>query len=557
MAATTAGVPTKFAFFTIADNDKSLKILADIFGYIPWVLESGAQHTILHDMFKVFNSAMLLFAFLVLAYVIVKFAVSAASTGEIMEQGVSSIWGTVRAMFGVLMLIPVKSSYVIIQVFMMWIIVEGIGLADGIWNQIVDYAGPNTPIISTLNITPYSSQSLILASNILYGSICRQRVAYQTAKIADPSVTPSISKALPPPEAQANSALVRYIFAPGPASSSYDDAEQCGAANLDIPLGENATDALTAKANAIKSGLAVMIPLLNTTAAEYVFNNEDPSKITMPNPVLQAATHLDSELAAVSEAEGADKKNLDTFWTNAKNTGWIYAGAYYYTLAILNNKFGEFAQPSGIRFEPPPVSGGDSNYHRTSDVAFVEDLFNYAAYGALRTAQAKSAEEGSPTPTPLGPSVGNINWVTDWVTQQIMQLFVPLVKGSSTGDTGSSSTIAGGFFTPTPSGGIGNPLVQVQVFGKQMVNFLKLAWVMIIVASFALQLFLGFCSGLLPFTAVIPVMLNYVTIPALLLLGVLYISALTLANYVPLIPFIIFFFAVSSLITISGYLPGS
>jgi len=62
--------------------------------------------------------------------------------------------------------------------------------------------------------------------------------------------------------------------------------------------------------------------------------------------------------------------------------------------------------------------------------------------------------------------------------------------------------------------------------------------ILIVAAAFA-----GICSGFLPMLGLFEMLLKVVINPFMLLLGMLFLAALTMAVYIPLIPFIIFTFA--------------
>ena len=61
----------------------------------------------------------------------------------------------------------------LIQIFMMWLVIKSVGLADSMWNTIVDYISTEGSVVSTATVI--QNQYLNLASNITYSMICMQR----------------------------------------------------------------------------------------------------------------------------------------------------------------------------------------------------------------------------------------------------------------------------------------------------------------------------------------------------------------------------------------------
>ena len=48
-------------------------------------------------------------------------------------------WGAIRAVLGVGLLVPGTTGYSLIQVFVMWVVIQGVGLADTIWETGANY----------------------------------------------------------------------------------------------------------------------------------------------------------------------------------------------------------------------------------------------------------------------------------------------------------------------------------------------------------------------------------------------------------------------------------
>lgn len=126
--------------FQAASNDQSLYYLGQIFGYVGNVLPiSGSPSLILGVMFKTFNSIVLTVAVLVVVYVTVIGVMKTAQEGEVLGRQWSGLWVPIRMVIGIAALVPAPSGYSAIQIVIMWVIVQGIGAADTIWNTALNY----------------------------------------------------------------------------------------------------------------------------------------------------------------------------------------------------------------------------------------------------------------------------------------------------------------------------------------------------------------------------------------------------------------------------------
>jgi defect in organelle trafficking protein DotA len=168
--------------FTPPASDQSVVYLEDIFGVVDGVLH-GTGSQILGTMFGVFNAAVLALGGIVIMYIILVSTMNTAHEGQMLGQKWSSIWVPVRATIGLALLIPKASGYCLMQIFVMWVVVQGAGVADKIWSVALDYLNQGGVIIQA-NMDPSTSAHAggndiaNGASTILYGQVCM--VAIQT-----------------------------------------------------------------------------------------------------------------------------------------------------------------------------------------------------------------------------------------------------------------------------------------------------------------------------------------------------------------------------------------
>jgi defect-in-organelle-trafficking protein DotA len=165
--------------FTPPPTDYSVIFLGDIFGIVDGVLH-GTGSQIMGEMFGVFNAAVLALGGIVVMYTLIVGTMNTAQEGQMLGQKWSSIWIPVRSTIGLAFLIPKSSGYCLMQVFIMWVCVQGVGAADKIWNAALDYLNRGGAIVKAqqnMNSSTSSENAAIVdiatgAQIILSGEVC-------------------------------------------------------------------------------------------------------------------------------------------------------------------------------------------------------------------------------------------------------------------------------------------------------------------------------------------------------------------------------------------------
>lgn len=143
--------------FALASNDQSISYLAQIFGMVGGAIPSqttgGSVNLLLPVMFKVLNTIALTVGAIVITYVTFVGLMYTASEGSFLGQKWNKVWVPLRLVIGTISLFPAASGYSLLQVILMWIIVQGVGAADTMWTAILNYAQYSS-IFGTVNTTP-------------------------------------------------------------------------------------------------------------------------------------------------------------------------------------------------------------------------------------------------------------------------------------------------------------------------------------------------------------------------------------------------------------------
>ncbi len=162
--------------FAPPPSDVSVIFLGNIFGIVDGVLH-GTGSQIMGTMFGVFNSAVLALGGMVIMYTLIVSTMNTAQEGQMLGQKWSSIWIPLRSTLGLALLIPKASGYCLMQIFVMWIVVQGVGAADKVWNAALGYLNTGGVLVQAqMNpLTSLRSGNASVANGaavMLQGQVC-------------------------------------------------------------------------------------------------------------------------------------------------------------------------------------------------------------------------------------------------------------------------------------------------------------------------------------------------------------------------------------------------
>lgn len=145
--------------FFLSLDDPMGNIIKQLFGY-----EAGTSQ--LASIFLTFNSALLVVAGIMLAYALVMGIASTANDGEVMGKGKHTLWMPVRYFVGIATLFPMVNGVCLMQAFVLWMILQGVGFANTVWGKFNGTTQYSYTSIDT------SSQIKELAFNMLKSNVC-------------------------------------------------------------------------------------------------------------------------------------------------------------------------------------------------------------------------------------------------------------------------------------------------------------------------------------------------------------------------------------------------
>lgn len=555
-----------------SSNDQSRYYLGVIFGNVGSVL-SSAHSTILGTMFGEFNRAVLILGTIIFTYVYGKGVLDTAAHGEFLGKQASSLWVPIRSIGGLALMIPQASTgYCVIQVFLMWVVLQGVGAADMIWSSLA----------STFESSSSSSQQD--ASTVISAAIATQMVP-QVQNIFSSLVcgyalltNENSGNVLPVDFVQSgNNRSYNINYYPEP----HEQPLTCGSVTWQDSC--SASDAGCTKLVADQQiAIKNIITDLQPIASKYVSesyrlcnyrnpqgaciepaypqslndagNNGIVAHEVYTSPPANSTNFPQTEAGHYVDTLAADKagqrhddpskpQNDHTF-----DDGWIYAGSYIYQLASNVNQ-----------------SGTIPNF--TTSVASISDISSYFPKGYPNPIQlASSYTQSLPSNQQSG---GGQSSGADQDQTKLLTVFAGMTAMTDVGLGVATATVGGsGLFFMLPFtialGGIvtsfdvilsmiiahnTNPLsaiLYLQTFGFIVLSIVAIAFGLMLVGIFVTGLGENIANCMQPVGYATAETFSYISYGVFAAFGALVAIGLFLAVYLPLLPFIYFTFGVLS-----------
>lgn len=131
-------------------SDKSRQYLGMIFGgSVGPIILSDEHNVVIGKLFAQLNTVVFVLGTLMVGYITVVSTLNTAKEGHAMGQKWSSMWVPLRAVLGLLIMVPTPvSGYSTIQVTVMWFVLQGIGAANSVWQVALDAIGSGLSVTS-------------------------------------------------------------------------------------------------------------------------------------------------------------------------------------------------------------------------------------------------------------------------------------------------------------------------------------------------------------------------------------------------------------------------
>jgi defect-in-organelle-trafficking protein DotA len=577
------------------DTDLSVGYLSNIFGTVDGVL-AGTGSQLLGAMFGIFNGAVLVLGGIVILYTLFVSTINTAHEGEVLGKQWSSIWIPLRSVIGIALLVPKATGYSFIQIFMVWVVVMGVGAADSVWNGALDYflrggiiiqqnlnlsstapGGPTTAITST-SATLLRSLTCV---EMLYQQLTLLRQNQISSNNNNP--IPAVPNFYSDIQSAINSNLAQGATVNLPTSNYMYTNGVCGTLSwlTSAPSGNIPTTGLTPQALQQMNesrGLAVqtMVTQLYGAARQIVANAmQTPSSgnqyelghilnkpttpyiwgagtLTNPTRPLLAGNVLSNAAGSyfgimgptLNYLQNSQKfSGLANQWiTSAKAAGWIMAGSYYQQLIALNQGM-SITEPNPPGFDATAITTLATNIGGIfpAGSAYVQNINSLL----LDNTSLYTVGSTSPFITDVvlygqSLSYGNIG-------------FNPSLPGSTSGAQSNVNALIGSVTGPIgPMFGVfsnlanaqannQNPVIMLAALGALLVNITTGIFIGLAITIFVLTTALGIAFGFTFSTAIVGTVMPILALFTPILLALL-VAGLVMALYIPIIPFIIFTF---------------
>lgn len=543
-----------------SSNDQSRYFLGVIFGQVGDVL-NGTGGQILGTMFNELNKALLILGTIIFTYVYGKGILDTAAHGEFLGKQANSLWVPLRSVGGLALMIPKASTgYCVIQVFMMWVVLQGVGAADMIWNTLAN---------KVLN----NSKGAATASSIVSTSIAAAQVQHVQQVFSSLVCGYSLQKiqngggfrADFSTDGNSRAFYINYYGAPGTIPVS------CGKISWTNDC-SNSDSKCQRLADQQKREISNIITNLEPIARYYVddsyrFCNERNNKGVCTAPAFPKslndggnngevakhvynfaqdtnfpATQAENYVASLAGDKDSQRNNDPSKATgnDMVDNGWIYAGSYIYLIAKATNANGtiptfnaaatsintlsdyfpmKYPDPMGASTQFTqnlPSDKSPQGSHSSGDVEAFEALTGIVAAGTGIAATVLGVS-GAPS---VGVALGTLSIVSAIFTGVLHAISV----------------------NSSPLG----VLLILQSFGYAILGLIAIAFGVMIGALFAEGMAENIMNCMQPVGYAAGNVLSYLSYMIMAMFGGMVTMGVFLAVYLPMLPFIFFTFGVLS-----------
>lgn len=584
-------------------TDMSIFYLSQIFGTVGSVLTGG--HTqLMGKLFYILNWGIFSISGVLISYTVFLSTMKMATEGVTIQPGRSTVYNLLKLAIGVSLVIPsAATGYSVIQEVVMKTVIQGVGLADSVWNSALTYLENGGTVFSIPNsMTPYNNvnsdsdpdkQSTynshydaienVANTNKLFGAtqspVASPTTAFAAAifqnevcMIGSRDLGNSGNGATPyfTPQIDINKQQIRF---PGLNDSDLNGSG-CGTASWSLPIlavhpdntkGASSNDLTLKNTDSSTIQAAViglvndMLPLAKQFYCKQYGNANFPngatcSGITKPHqqygyaPTLfNAALNYFSAVQILADQQRNAASDAEkTMLTTAKREGWIMAGRYYWD--IMNKTGTSTTNENLTAYIPDNImpAKGDS----APDAAF-KSVINSAGPALSNNYQQyfKSYKESV---------LKNTNSTNDDATKGADKGSDYIISpGTAAGITAAGFPLApawiaviahinkiGSLFNMQSSTGIKNhnPIVFLNAIGQQLLAITECIWMIgaICMAVVGATAIMS-CSS--PYYFFLKGWADWIK-PILMTLAMLCLGAgFFLCYYVPIYPYMIFLFA--------------
>lgn len=547
-------------------SDKSIEFLGRIFGgSVGNIYLGGSSNPVISAMFEKLNIIIVAVGTIIVSYIGIVSTINTAQEGQTMGRKWSSIWLPMRSMLGMLLMVPAPGTgYSMIQVAILWAILQGIGAADQVWNMVLDYLNTGISASGSVTIdegekTNLKNSGKTLAENLLNSAICAESINNIIKGTATNEQNPASTIAATdflaktttgvnfyqtPPEADINNVVyktnINIGFKNVSAASNNDVGEIykkiCGQYDVTTQINSDDLNALNLSGAALAEAAnnkAISIMEQKILALNTMYNILQPvaqmlvaKKTPLYGYINQAADAYVNIIQNIVRPQRSNNIVNDTV-NKGKSAGWVVAGSFYFVLN--HSKDQELITTAKTSPNPTNYDKNQSSVpsfeklaaikeYITSqpEIDYIDDKLKNGSIYIEEDHGQNSTISGNLELANIGSNGAKLLFPLYTLTSKAMQLLAKVMTNNND-----------------------DPLLSIATFGSYLMSGAEIAWLTIIGISVLLSVGAA-CAAQSPgfmmvFSLVFPIM--SVCIAAL---GLLWLCGATLAIYVPMVPYMIY-----------------
>lgn len=519
-------VPTvSFAapLFGVNPDDKSMQYLGYVFGQVGNLpINPGEGNPLFQVVSLLLSQIFFGLAIVIIIYTAIVATISTAQEGEVMGKKWSTIWVPLRAGIGLYLLLPSAKGYSWIQLTVMWFIVQGVGVANALWEQVlVSYEREGSIHKDTREFDLKHSSSTV--TGIFRSNLCMQTINSNPSAVAKLNGE-FIEMYRYGDEIQFGRPTMMGAEAPICGSASIPGTSRASMFNppdQNLPSDERRKTSIS---DAIQNAQAT----LEAPASEALAVPREQWRLS--NFFVDAGRTLQSSIRSLQ----TERKAFSEITKSAIVDGWIHAGSYHFHLT-----------GKGKGIQPPPLQISTTSFEQNQINSLLgqdlggeiglkinEKFSQYVNY-VFDDVDTLSPQQRSGGILIVGSKQGSAG-----VAQEILDALSANVFDKIGVTFSNFINIFNSQNDQNP-----DPIVSMSMLGGKIIEVVDTAMVVSIIAAAGIMLATSFCSGFVPVghmgIGVIQLLVPFVVI----ILGVCWMGAIMLALYIPLIPYMVFTFA--------------
>lgn len=528
------GQPAFAGYADIADaahrtTDQSRQALVMIFGSVvnnPLAVAGGSGDTLLAGIFQVLNATLLVIGAVIVVFHMIKKIKRTAHDGEYFDRERNGAWGPIRLVWGLAILVPTPNGWSLAQLLMLWAAsVMGVGTANLGTDAAVAMLADGTGMV----VQPVVPSTANLARGLFEVNLCMHAINSGLAQAEAAGALETRSGYVQQQPTDSGFVLRNSSFVCGGADVNADLAAQPRSTGL-FSATIDTSDLRRAHLEALRQMQQTLNPEANAFVDAYVMSRQNGARLPDVEQVIQsAARQYEAYIQSNAATRQGNVAELSAQISSAlQESGWLTLGAWYQTFAQANTKLSDAVAAKASVF-------GSSSEGDPAVVAIYQPVM--AAFKVQQTAASLTGPLGAtPSSGTKAAAAGDSNQIIAALFKAPGQKLVnymidinagggargqinPLIKMKNVGDY-TMATVEGALAT--------------YVVAKALSDGKEDKWSVPGLLNPVTKIFSSIGESLKgAMTTMEPYV--FMAVAALFMLGA------TLSNYIPMVPFIIWF----------------